>query len=243
MVTVECCLAVSGWPRDTPTTAGEGKLLTIGLLLWFARELLLRHGVAPSVTGLGFGPATVERHTVAGVLAGGVTLIALILTCTQIRIFLFEHFPVYGPGLSGPGNLFEEVARYAWTSVVEELLLTAVVVTLLVAARRPAWEWLLVAAVLRFLPHLYLGLSGMDTLLLGAGAAWIFYRYRDVLPLIVAHFLYNTVILDFTAQLPQRWAAVVLAWVAAGVVTVVAVVSPGSAPSPRRHPAKPTPRH
>ncbi|MFD5317550.1 type II CAAX prenyl endopeptidase Rce1 family protein [Streptomyces sp. NPDC127098] len=211
-----CC--VSGWPWDTPTAAGVGKLLTIVLLGCFARELLLRHGIKPSRTGLGLGPAADREFVTA--LAAGVTLIAVILTCTQIRLYLFDYFPVYAPGARGFGSPFQETATYAWTSVVEELLLCAVVVTLLAAARRPVWEWLLVAAVLRLMPHLYLGLSALDTLLLGAGAAWLFYRYRDVLALIAGHFTYNTVVMDLVsptitpADLRARWVVVAFAWIA-----------------------------
>ncbi|MDX3064741.1 MULTISPECIES: CPBP family intramembrane glutamic endopeptidase [Streptomyces] len=80
-----------------------------------------------------------------------------------------------------------------WSAFVEELLATAVVVAVLTAARRPLWEGLVVAALMRTLPHAYLGLWPMFAMLpLGIAAGWLYHRYRRVIPLILAHATYNT---------------------------------------------------
>nr|WP_024126519.1 CPBP family intramembrane glutamic endopeptidase [Streptomyces sp. FR1]AHE39138.1 Putative CAAX amino terminal protease family protein [Streptomyces sp. FR1] len=80
-----------------------------------------------------------------------------------------------------------------WSAFVEELLATAVVVAVLTAARRPLWEGLVVAALMRTLPHAYLGLWPMFAMLpLGIAAGWLYHRYRRVIPLILAHATFNT---------------------------------------------------
>ncbi|WP_159037135.1 CPBP family intramembrane glutamic endopeptidase [Streptomyces specialis] len=86
----------------------------------------------------------------------------------------------------------ERLAVYLWTSVVEELVCAAAVVVLLSAARRPLWEALVVAAVVRGVCHLYLGVgAGLGVTIVGAGAAWLFARYGRVMPLILVHLVYD----------------------------------------------------
>lgn len=94
---------------------------------------------------------------------------------------------------AGVPDLGPHLAHGIWSACVEELLATAVVVAVLTAARRPLWECLVVAALMRTLPHAYLGLWPMLAMLpLGIAAGWLYHRYRRVIPLVLAHAAYNT---------------------------------------------------
>ncbi|MFF5010780.1 CPBP family intramembrane glutamic endopeptidase [Streptomyces phaeochromogenes] len=95
---------------------------------------------------------------------------------------------------AGVPDLGPHLAHALWSATVEEVLATAVVVAVLTAARRPLWEVLLVTALMRALPHLYLGLwPALAVLPLGITAGWLYHRYRQVIPLILAHATYNVV--------------------------------------------------
>ncbi|MFD3314741.1 CPBP family intramembrane glutamic endopeptidase [Streptomyces sp. NPDC058656] len=95
---------------------------------------------------------------------------------------------------AGVPDLGPHLAHALWSATVEEVLATAVVVAVLTAARRPLWEVLLVTALMRALPHLYLGLwPALAVLPLGITAGWLYHRYRRVIPLILAHATYNVV--------------------------------------------------
>ncbi|MFE0357531.1 CPBP family intramembrane glutamic endopeptidase [Streptomyces nigra] len=94
---------------------------------------------------------------------------------------------------AGVPDLGPHLVHGIWSACVEELLATAVVVAVLTAARRPLWECLVVAALMRTLPHAYLGLWPMLAMLpLGITAGWLYHRYRRVIPLVLAHAAYNT---------------------------------------------------
>ncbi|MEU0649194.1 CPBP family intramembrane glutamic endopeptidase [Streptomyces umbrinus] len=95
---------------------------------------------------------------------------------------------------AGVPDLGPHLAHALWSATVEEVLATAVVVAVLTAARRPLWEILLITALMRALPHLYLGLwPTVAVLPLGITAGWLYHRYRRVIPLVLAHATYNVV--------------------------------------------------
>ncbi|MFI9755794.1 lysostaphin resistance A-like protein [Streptomyces collinus] len=104
------------------------------------------------------------------------------------------------------------LAHAVWSATVEEVLVTAVVVAVLTAARRPLWEALTVAALMRALPHLYLGLwPALALVPLGVTAGWLYHRYRRVIPLVLAHATYNVVNILFTMPPLPLLCAVMLA--------------------------------
>ncbi|WP_326687241.1 MULTISPECIES: CPBP family intramembrane glutamic endopeptidase [unclassified Streptomyces] len=103
----------------------------------------------------------------------------------------------------------ELIVGIVWSSVIEEVAVTALVVALLAAARRPLWECLVVSALMRALPHMYLGWVTLAALALGVACAWLYYRYRRVLPLVVAHLGYDLILF---APPPYANAILVLAF-------------------------------
>ncbi|MFI0412386.1 type II CAAX prenyl endopeptidase Rce1 family protein [Actinomadura sp. 3N508] len=77
----------------------------------------------------------------------------------------------------------------------EEIPLLALPAVLMAAARRPAWQILLVVCALRMVPHAYLGAPALATVVF-AGVAWWMYRATGRIgPVIVAHTLYNATVL------------------------------------------------
>ncbi|MEW2401360.1 CPBP family intramembrane glutamic endopeptidase [Streptomyces sp. NPDC046862] len=95
---------------------------------------------------------------------------------------------------AGVSSLGPHLVHAVWSVTVEEVLATAVVVAVLTAARRPLWETLAVAALMRALPHGYLGLwPALALVPLGVTAGFLYHRYGRVIPLVLAHATYNVV--------------------------------------------------
>ncbi|MEV1083506.1 CPBP family intramembrane glutamic endopeptidase [Streptomyces sp. NPDC050211] len=103
---------------------------------------------------------------------------------------------------AGVPDLGPHLAHALWSATVEEVLATAVVVAVLTAVRRPLWEVLVVTALMRALPHAYLGLwPALAVVPLGITAGWLYHRYRRVVPLVLAHATYNVVSILFGVPL------------------------------------------
>lgn len=103
--------------------------------------------------------------------------------------------------------------------VIEELVVLAFVVVTLRQARRPLWEITLVALVLRGSYHIYYGPGVVGILLWAAIYYWTYLRFRQLVPLMVCHALW-----DVVGFLSQRWPAVT--GVAVLVVVVIWIVAP-----------------
>ncbi|WP_344972073.1 CPBP family intramembrane glutamic endopeptidase [Salinactinospora qingdaonensis] len=77
------------------------------------------------------------------------------------------------------------------TAVVEEILVVAVPVVLLGAARRPTWEIYTVACLAKVSYHLYYGWAILPLALGAAVLVWLYRRTTRLTPLITAHLTYN----------------------------------------------------
>ncbi|MFI0411833.1 type II CAAX prenyl endopeptidase Rce1 family protein [Actinomadura sp. 3N508] len=77
----------------------------------------------------------------------------------------------------------------------EEIPLLAMPAVLMAAARRPAWQILLVVCALRAVPHAYLGAPALATIVFAAAAWWMYRATGRIGPIIVGHTLYNATIL------------------------------------------------
>jgi hypothetical protein len=86
---------------------------------------------------------------------------------------------------------------------VEELVVLAFVVVTLRQGRRPMWEIVVVALVLRGSYHIYYGPGVLGILLWAALFLWIYLRTRALLVLMVCHTLW-----DLSGFYSQRWPAV-----------------------------------
>ncbi len=73
------------------------------------------------------------------------------------------------------------------TALITELVLVGLVVTLLGAAHRPAWEAYLVSALARVALGLGAGWAALALAPLGLTSVWLYRRTRRLTPLIIAH--------------------------------------------------------
>lgn len=79
--------------------------------------------------------------------------------------------------------------------VREEIPLLALPAALMAAARRPAWQILLVVCVLRVAPHAYLGTAALTAAVFAAAAWWMYRATRRIGPIIAGHTLFNALVL------------------------------------------------
>lgn len=124
-------------------------------------------------------------------------------------------------GLHNPA-LFAAQALAA--GVREEIPLLALPAALMAAARRPAWQILLVVCVLRVAPHAYLGTAALASAVFAAASWWMYRTTRQIAPIIAGHTLFNALIL-FGGQIGD---AVLLA--APAVAVLLLAGAPNAAP-------------
>lgn len=170
----------------------------IGLALLVVTAVAARRGVTPRALGL------VPMRRPDGSLAVS-QLIRICAWCFLAEIVggivnaLLQsgHIPESTP------NAPELIAGFfdaASAGIIEELVVLAFVVVSLRQAGRPWWEVVTVALVLRGAYHIYYG-PGVFGILLWAGLyLWIYLRFRQILPLMLCHFMW-----DGVAFFAQRW--------------------------------------
>ncbi|MGK4906509.1 CPBP family glutamic-type intramembrane protease [Streptomyces albus] len=186
-----------------------GMALQTVLLVWLAVVLVARSGVRPGDLGLPtrWGP---QAPRTVSVLIGLAASAALVLAVFLLIVLATLPGPQGGqPPAEGLTELVDSVR----SAVIEELVVTAAVIMLLTRAGiRPA-TCVLVSALMRALPHVYLGWQALAVLPLGLALGFLFVRYCRVMPLIAAHAARNTMVF-----LPG-WALVALP-----VMTLLAIV-------------------
>jgi membrane protease YdiL (CAAX protease family) len=177
------------------------------LLAWLALVLLARADIRPRDIGIGY------RENLRDALALDMLLFFVMWGVCVLGVILNNQLELLpGPDLESRGTSQDKVVGVVdawsnlahsllWSSVVEELVVTAAVVALLSWAKRPLWEILLIAALMRFVPHLYMGIPAFAHLPLGIGFAWVVHRYGRVIPLVLAHAFFN---LCFPPVLPAQ---------------------------------------
>jgi membrane protease YdiL (CAAX protease family) len=118
---------------------------------------------------------------------------------------------------NSPSDLNAAFMAYSSTAalnagVVEEMVVLGFVLVTLQQARRPMWEILLVALVLRGSYHIYYGPGVVGIFIWASVFIWLYLRTRSLVPIIAVHFLW-----DFTVFMTLRWT-----WVGGLAVLVVA---------------------
>ena len=88
---------------------------------------------------------------------------------------------------SGVYDVFTNVIASVQAGICEEVVLVATLVTVLEAARRPAWQIYAVGGAMRLAVHLYFGLVAPAALVLAVTNIWLFRRTRRLVPIVVAH--------------------------------------------------------
>jgi membrane protease YdiL (CAAX protease family) len=99
--------------------------------------------------------------------------------------------------------------------IVEEMVVLGFVLVTLQQARRPMWEILLVALVLRGSYHIYYGPGVVGIFIWASVFIWLYLRTRSLVPIITVHFLW-----DLTVFMTLRWT-----WVGGLAVLVVACLA------------------
>ncbi|MCM8555445.1 type II CAAX prenyl endopeptidase Rce1 family protein [Streptomyces sp. STCH 565 A] len=214
LIGIGCVIAADEAGLLSPSHASThvaGRLCEIVLWVWLCIEITARRGLTLQTLSMprpfrrlshrsdADRTRCIEWHYVfcrhvLALLAGG------------ILAFLTTLLP--GPALhadqqgaaAGVPDFWPGLIQGIWSAAIEEVLVTAAVVTILKAARRPLWEIVAVVAAMRALPHAYLGLGPvLAGLLPAAAAAWLYHRHQHVVPLIAAHTAHNTITLAVSA--------------------------------------------
>ncbi len=108
--------------------------------------------------------------------------------------------------------------------IVEELVVLAFVVVTLRQAKRPWWEVTTVALVLRGAYHIYYGPGVVGILVWAALFYWIYLRFRQLIPMILCHVLWDAVAFLgrlTTAVVGVGLVVVVALWITSGILWLV----------------------
>ena len=201
-------LSGASWSVYTPQAVDA--LIQSALAVVIVVLLGARRGVSSGTLGLSW-PRLPDGGFAAGrsvrILAWAI--LAQVLGGIVNALLQTGHLPTSKP--SAPELVFA-VTDSLQAGVVEEFVVLAFVVVTLRQARRPLWEIVVVALVLRGSYHIYYGPGVLGILVWAALFLWIYLRTQSLLPLIVAHAAWDAV-----GFLSQRWGAV------AGVALLVAV--------------------
>ncbi|MDX3694814.1 CPBP family intramembrane metalloprotease [Streptomyces europaeiscabiei] len=227
-------------PDRVPTQIA-GHLTELILWIWLCVEVAARCGVTFHRLDITRPAWLVRKRTKAerAKAAQGEMVFFAYAAAICASMFLAERLRLLpGPVLDGDQaaaagvpDLGPHLAHAVWSATVEEVLATALVVAVLTAMRRPRWEALTVVALMRGLPHIYVGLwPALAFMSLGVAAGWLYLRYRRVIPLVLAHAAYNVV--NIAVGLPPLLLVCALMLVGAGWSWVEARRAPADALSP-----------
>jgi hypothetical protein len=199
-------MLLGGRGKDMPDTGSWGVwipsavnlLADIGLAIAVVLLLASRRGVTPAALGVRV-PRRPDGRFAAGVSVRvvGWTFFAIILGDIPNALLQSGSLPQAPP--NAPELIFSFFDA-AQAGIIEELVVLAFVIVTLRQARRPWPEVVIVALILRGAYHIYYG-PGVVGILLWAGLMiWIYLRFRQVVPMMVTHAVY-----DGTLFFAQRW--------------------------------------
>lgn len=201
-----------GWSLFGPNAFDQAA--QAGLAVTLIVLLLRNRGVSRQAFGL-----DVPRHADGG-WAFGETLRLATWAVTALIAGSLVTSAIATGGYRLPAHLGAPFLIYAAASslnagVIEELVVLGFVVATLRQARRPVWELLLVALVLRSSYHIYYGVGVVGILIWGSVFVWLYLRTRSLLPIIAVHVAWDT-----TVFMAQRWPVTILV----GLLIVLAMV-------------------
>lgn len=232
-------------------TAAVDQLTQIGLAVAVVLLLAARRRVRPADLGwriprLADGRVAVSRSVrmVAWCFAA--------IVFGNIFVALLQTGSLPDTRTSAPELIFS-VVQAAQAGVIEELVVLAFVVVTLRQAGRPWWEVTTVALVLRAAYHIYYGPGVFGILIWAALFYWIYLRFRQLVPLMVCHGIWDAVAFlsrASTAVLVVGELLVVALWLTSVILWLIErnapspAVPPGPAPPPAvRSPAAPSPAY
>lgn len=192
-----------------------------------------RRGIGPRCLGLGWPRGRDGRPAAAQSLRIGVWALAALQVGGAITAALAMGNKLGQPAHQDASYVLYTVAASLAAGIVEETVVLAFAVTTLRQARRPLPEIVAVAVLLRCSYHDYYGVGVIGIAVWAAVFVWLYLRSGSVLPLIIAHVLW-----DASIFLGQHWhvlrAVSAFAWLllllAAVITWLVEVSSRHTAP-------------
>ncbi|MCX5103621.1 CPBP family glutamic-type intramembrane protease [Streptomyces sp. NBC_00439] len=195
------------------------RIAQLALLVTLTATVCAHHRVTPEMLGPQSPKCGSSARSALATVACAFALLCFSNPLSALITTLGAPVPPTDPTTpSALGGLPQFVAQIVWSATVEEFVVTVAVVALLASAKRPLWECLLVSALMRTIPHLYLGLPALAMLVAGAAMALLYYQHRQVLPLVVAHIAY-----DLLTLLPVQYANMTMQ-LTVGVLVVSALL-------------------
>jgi len=145
-----------------------------------------------SFSDIGWAPAWGEHHGYGWQAFGAsMVFVAAVLASGGLLALVSPHAKY--PFLPAkPWHLIYEIPQSISAGIVEELVVVALLVTVLEQARTKIWVIYVVGLTLRLSYHVYYGPGVIVFLLWAATAIWLFRRTRRITPLIVAHMVYDS---------------------------------------------------
>jgi hypothetical protein len=205
-------LILANRSKDLPTNGSWGiymvnavnEIAQIGLAVAVVLLLGARRAVKPATLGLRLPRHPDGRLAVSQSIRISAWCFFAIIAGNLVNYALQTgHLP--NNQANAPQLIFG-VVEAVQAGVVEELVVLAFVVVSLRQAGRPWWEVTAVALVLRGAYHVYYGPGVFGILIWAALFFWLYVRFRQLLPLIVCHAVWDAV-----AFLSQATTAVVVA--------------------------------
>ncbi len=192
-----------GWWVSAPN--GFEEVTQAALAVVVVLLLAQRRGRSPRDVGFVLrkatgGPGTSQAIRVAAWAAIAFFAGSLITSALATGSFPFGHVNV--------ANTVLNLSAAANAGVMEEVVVVAFLVTTLEQARRPRAEIAVVALVCRGAYHIYYGPGAIGILLWAGVFLWLFWRFRSVVPLIITHIAWDTLV--FLIQVSTAFSAVLI---------------------------------
>lgn len=218
-----------GWSDAASKSARS--LAMIGAGLWLVALLARRHGWTKAQLGVpapdGWRPF---RHADTDLAVGSIYLFILLgwagLQGLLRHVVEGRDHPMPPPS---DGGMLVYGVQSLEAGILEELLLVAVLVVALEAARLPTWAIYSIAIVARVSFHLYYATPGTGLLLMLPFAGWaaatiaLFRWSRRVIPLIVVHAVWDLAVAASWYAGPQHMRpAITTVFIAVGVALAAA---------------------
>lgn len=199
------------WAQSIPSSINQ--IAVAALAVTVPLLFSLRRGVRLSDFGLSRDifqrPAQATRIAAWAALA--IVLGAVVITALSARRFPF-------PTHTGP-NLLIELLHSMQAGPLEEIVVLGFVVTTLQQARRPLWEVVAIALVLRDAFHVYYGWGALGIFVWASIFIWLYLRFRTLIPLIIVHSTW-----DVFGVLAQYYHAIGIV-LFLGILTLLSVAS------------------
>jgi hypothetical protein len=192
-------LLLANRSQDLPNTGSWGIYITnaaaqitqIGLAVAVVLLLAARRSVTPAALGLRIPRLPDGRVAVSRSIRIAAWSFLAIIVGDAINVALQTgHLPT---NHTNAPELIFGVVDAIQAGVVEELVVLAFVVVTLRQAGRSWWEVTAVALVLRGAYHIYYGPGVVGILVWAALFYWLYLRFRQVVPLMICHALWDSV--------------------------------------------------